>query len=634
MAGTRANVQTIAEPTMLGPFLGHVTTTSIKIWMHLERPEAAVHVTLHAVDFAGPSVASASFSFVAENLFADCVTIEGLQPDTRYYYRLWTNPAYSIPLNLDGLAPNELQFHTLSAEPNAQVDFVVMSCHNPTVSQADGYNGHAVWADLPQIVGHESNRSVRFALLVGDQIYADEWEDRILKEPSADRRLRYYLSAYRRFWSKIHYRRVMCSLPSVMIWDDHDITDGWGSRIDSFVDGTSDFKPEWQGLFEAASNAFSVMQASRNPTPLARDVSEGRDFCFKVGKWGFVFLDLRTNRNLRLRKLLTPAQADRIRDWVEENQEDLQTLFVVSPVVFSHGSPVIEDFTVGLWPFVMKTVDFFATRTKWGRGLQTGFRKSLGDIRDDIKDSWGCDENAAQADMILDFLFGLQNAATNPVGVVILSGDIHTSGYANIYSADPAHAGRSSVPHITSSSVGYTPFNWLLEAVYRHASKTVALGNRGAFSSQASHHFGSRSVAVLSLRPAATQGDSQLKVKYYLEGFPEPQTLLFDLSRASHRENVSWVAQEKLFSKDYAPSANIDVEALLIDRAKMVTEPLNWRESVVDLMKLLGIDSSLGARKRLAQKWGYAGTLDGSSDMNIWLHQQLVERFRQDGGEV
>ena len=623
-----------AEAMLLGPFLGEVTTTSIKVWLHWERPDAVVHVTLHPETLDGPPAASGVLTLKPENLYADCVTVTGLEPDTLYFYRLWTNPACSLPLPLDGLSPEELHFRTLSEDPDEQVDFVLMSCHNPTVSGADGFEGHAVWADLPQIIGRESNRKVRFALLVGDQIYADDWEESILKEGDEAARVHLYLTAYRRFWSNIHYRRVMCSLPSVMIWDDHDITDGWGSRLDSFVGKTNEFQPRWQGLFDAAFKSFRLMQATRNPAPLTDNPREGFDFCFRVGKWGFVFMDLRTHRNLRLRRLLVPEQAERIKRWVEANRREMHTLFLVSPVVFSHGSPVVEDLTVKIWPYVMRAVDFLSRFSKWGQGLQTKFGKSLGDIRDDIKDSWGCQENALQADLVLDFLFGLQNDPDHSVGVVILSGDIHTPGYATLYSSDPSHAGRSSIPHITSSAVSYTPFNWLLEAVYRHASKTVALGARGAYSSQISHHFCSRSVAVLSLRPARAEGDYQLKVKFYLEGFPEPQTLLFDLGRTSHRENVTWVAQEKLFAKEYAATANVDVEALLMERAKAAPAAVNWRESIVDLMKVLGLDSSLGARKRLALQWGYKGALNGSADMNIWLHQEMVRRLEESSGAI
>lgn len=632
MTDTPASMSSSAEINMLGPFLGHVTENTIKIWLHFEGNHEIIYVTIHESQDS-PSVALSRLELRKENLFTDCVNIGGLKPDTRYFYKLWTNPAYSIPLPLDGLTEKDLKFRTLSDNPEEQVDFVVMSCHNPTVSQADGFEGHAVWADLPQIIGRESNDKVRFALLVGDQVYADEWQNLVLNEASEEKRLQHYLSAYRRFWSNIHYRRVMCSLPAVMIWDDHDITDGWGSELASFEGDTSSFKRNWQNLFEAAFKSFSLMQGSRNPAPLNPNTREGLDFGFLVGKFGFIFLDLRTNRNLRLRRLLTEDQGYRVRKWVEDNKAKMQALFVISPVVFSHGSPVVEDLTLKAWPLVMWFVEKVSRFGKWGQGLQTKFGTSLGDIRDDIRDSWGSEENAPQTDELLDFLFGLQNDTEHPLRVVILSGDIHTSGYASIYSNDPDHALGSSIPHITSSSVSYAPFNWLLEAVYRHASKSVALGARGAYSSQISHHFCSRSVAVLSLRPQDGK-DYQLKVKYYLEGYPEPQILLFDLRTASHRENVAWVAQDRLFAKEYSPNANLDIEALLIERAKNTTIKLNWQESIVDLMKLLGLDSSLGARKRLALEWGYTGTLNGSKEMNIFLHQQMIKRIRESGGKI
>lgn len=622
------------EPKLLGPFLGYVTPHSIKIWLHLEGATNTIFISIHPETHTAPAVASGTLNLRAEKLFTDCTTIENLRPDTKYFYQLWTNAAHSLPLNLQGLTENDLHFRTLSADANDQIDFLMMSCHNPTVAGQDGFDGHAVWADIPQIVSRDSNKSVRFALLVGDQVYADDWKDRVLKEQNAAARLKLYLSVYRKFWSNIHYRRVMCSLPAVMMWDDHDITDGWGSTVNSFLEKTSEFKPEWKRLFEAASSAFSVMQASRNPAPLSSNPNEGFDCCFRVGKWGFVLLDLRSNRNLFQRRLMTPEQAQRIRAWVDANKGMMRGLFIVSPVVFSHGSPVIDDFLVWWWPLVMKCVDWFASKSKWGKGLQTKFKKTLDDIRDDIRDSWGAAENAAQADMILDYLFDLQNDREHALSVVILSGDIHTSGYASIYSNDPKHVERSSIPHITSSPVAYTPFNWLMEAVYRHASKTVALGTKGIYSSQISHHFCSRSVAVLSIRRKGDEGDHQLKVKYYLEGFPEPQILLFDLDRTSHRENIAWVAQDKLFAKDYAPSATVDVEALLIEKAKQHTEQLNWQESIVDLMKLLKLDSSLGARKRLALQLGYTGALNGSAEMNIWLHQKVIQKIRESGGDI
>ena len=60
----------------------------------------------------------------------------------------------------------------------------------------------------------------------------------------------------------------------------------------------------------------------------------------------------------------------------------------------------------------------------------------------------------------------------------------------------------------------------------------------------------------------------------------------------------------------------------------------NWKQSIVDLMKLLNIDSSLNARKQLAQELGYTGALDGSAEMNIWLHKQVMAKLMETGGVV
>jgi len=63
-------------------------------------------------------------------------------------------------------------------------------------------------------------------------------------------------------------------------------------------------------------------------------------------------------------------------------------------------------------------------------------------------------------------------------------------------------------------------------------------------------------------------------------------------------------------------------------------EDLNWEESIVDLMKLLKLDSSLSARKQLAQELGYTGALDGSAQMNVWLHKQVMAKLAEGGGTV
>lgn len=78
----------------------------------------------------------------------------------------------------------------------------------------------------------------------------------------------------------------------------------------------------------------------------------------------------------------------------------------------------------------------------------------------------------------------------------------------------------------------------------------------------------------------------------------------------------------------------VDVEAILNDLAAKAPQKLNWRTSIVDLMTLLGLDSSLTERKQLAQEMGYTGALDGSAEMNIWLHKQVMRELAANGGKV
>lgn len=85
-----------------------------------------------------------------------------------------------------------------------------------------------------------------------------------------------------------------------------------------------------------------------------------------------------------------------------------------------------------------------------------------------------------------------------------------------------------------------------------------------------------------------------------------------------------------------APAAisDIDVEAILSAQAATAGQDLNWRSSIVDLMKLVGIDPSLSNRQELAKELGYTGELGGSAEMNIWLHKAVMRELAANGGTV
>jgi len=83
-----------------------------------------------------------------------------------------------------------------------------------------------------------------------------------------------------------------------------------------------------------------------------------------------------------------------------------------------------------------------------------------------------------------------------------------------------------------------------------------------------------------------------------------------------------------------APAATVDVAPILDKAVADKKEKLQWRTSIVDLMKALDIDSSLTARKELAKELSYSGDTGDSASMNIWLHKQVMAKLAANGGKV
>jgi Domain of unknown function (DUF3597) len=83
-----------------------------------------------------------------------------------------------------------------------------------------------------------------------------------------------------------------------------------------------------------------------------------------------------------------------------------------------------------------------------------------------------------------------------------------------------------------------------------------------------------------------------------------------------------------------SPAATIDVTAVLDDLATKNSEKLDWRKSIVDLMKLVDMDSSLASRKELAKDLNYTGDPSDSAKMNVWLHKEVIRKISENGGKV
>jgi hypothetical protein len=85
-----------------------------------------------------------------------------------------------------------------------------------------------------------------------------------------------------------------------------------------------------------------------------------------------------------------------------------------------------------------------------------------------------------------------------------------------------------------------------------------------------------------------------------------------------------------------APAAAqpVDVDGILDFMNDQRDQKLNWRTSIVDLMKLTGMESSLAERKELANELGYTGDTSDTASMNIWLHKQVIQRIKDNGGQI
>lgn len=83
-----------------------------------------------------------------------------------------------------------------------------------------------------------------------------------------------------------------------------------------------------------------------------------------------------------------------------------------------------------------------------------------------------------------------------------------------------------------------------------------------------------------------------------------------------------------------ASGEKVDVAKVLDAAVKEKGQKLNWKTSIVDLMKALDIDSSLSARQSLAKELKYTGDMEDSAKMNIWLHKQVIQKLEENGGKV
>ncbi len=221
---------------IIGPFLGHSSAGSARIFIGLPFSRKS-SLTCKLELFQEPKQRrehTAEAKSGEFKLFE--FKFENLEPNKVYHYWFESD---GCELALEGLGKEDCVFYA-PAPFSEEESFILLSCHNPFEFQKKnpGSTGWEMWGKLLELL--KSNPSIRLLLLAGDQVYCDDLEskhDTTFKSTSPEsientkaelRKL--FIEQYLQYWGDPTYRKVLARIPSLAIWDDHDITDGWGGR--------------------------------------------------------------------------------------------------------------------------------------------------------------------------------------------------------------------------------------------------------------------------------------------------------------------------------------------------------------------------------------------------------------------
>jgi alkaline phosphatase D len=371
------------------------------------------------------------------------VTFEGLQPGTTYYYACFGISEQKSAWEFSGKA---YRFRTQKQSPDSLV-FGFYSCHMPYPS-GGGVKNISQWKRMETIL---AECDADFAIGCGDQIYSDGnkhvsvWA--FLKKVKSkmlnldkDERIRimvsWYRDLYRGYWGHKEVRAFFARFPQYMIWDDHEIMDGWGSYTKDELARELNTWWEWDNadanrelafnMREAAEIVYNEYQHSHNPeTPKSQ-----YDYGYIAGNCAFYIMDLRGHRDYNRKtanKILGKAQLERIKTWLASTDVvNAKAVYIASPVPVVHHRNFIVNYA---------DIGFFG-------------------IADDVRDQWEHDSNWTERDKLLTAVF--EHATKHKKPVIFLSGDVHVGA---AFSLSNDKFPEAKVFQLTSSAVTYANYH-------------------------------------------------------------------------------------------------------------------------------------------------------------------------------
>jgi alkaline phosphatase D len=493
---TRRRVRRLA----LGPVIGHTDETSTRIWIQVVDEPLNYRLRVAGVGL---------FDFVStegdvREFRTAIATVTGLQPDVRY--------RYSVVCRGRVVPGTRASFRTMPQRGSmANVLFCAVSCSKHV---QDG-----IWQEFAAFV---KKAKPHFILMMGDQIYADEdtpnvFSEHFQSQPAPRREA--LADKYKLTWGRAVVREVLANFPSYMMWDDHDIRDGWGSvasdsptMLARYPRGRTIYERH-NAYFEDCRDVYWHFQACHNPLfapdekppnivtgPPAPGTRQAMPFAFRCGRIVFLVLDSRGARDIFRRAEEMPILG--LEQWgyleavVASLDPEVEAVAIVTPTPIASMDPDgqtqrllgdrtddVEKFKRGNAQGILElksggTSEIPITVANVHLSRLTGVPLNLGTFMlskvDEARDQWSHKASRGEQ-MALLKLAGkarLENAAPGPGRTLLfLSGDIHVGCLYDITSMKPPYKAVS----LTSS--GLSALEETLAVIGTFLDEKVPLGS-------------------------------------------------------------------------------------------------------------------------------------------------------------
>lgn len=350
---------------VIGPFLMKPTSQSMGFWICgktlSEKLELKIfHGTVEVDSVPFTELQSSQYGVRTAESFK-------LSPGLVYTYKILEDGK----LNYFGLGDSDFLFKTVNESDGRELQFVAISCNGIEEFEHHNKTGNA-WAMWERLLAEcEKNNDLSFCLLAGDQVYMDdEFEkDKKFISKSPDEIRTRILKVYSKYWGNIAYRKIMARVPSFLMWDDHDLIDGFGSRPEQFSKKGVETE-DWVEYRKYLTEAFYEFQASRNPGNFSK--TGPFSFSLEMKKSGFVVMDLRSQRNAVLKEMLNSEHKKIIEGQIDSLlQRNVGSVFIVTPVTLARMGGKIEQILGHVSNYLWNLTHNISNTIKWRTVLWT-----------------------------------------------------------------------------------------------------------------------------------------------------------------------------------------------------------------------------------------------------------------------